>query len=46
MAGLGLILGLLTPTQTRALSAITLELIDEDVEHRYAHLSKLSQLNN
>lgn len=46
MAGLGLTLGLLTPTQIRALSTITLELIDEGVEHKYAHLSKLSQLNN
>lgn len=46
MAGLGLMLGLLTSTQTKPLSAVTLELVDEDVEHRYAHLSKLSQLNN
>lgn len=45
MAGLGQVLGLLTPPQTRVLSTMTLKLLD-DIEHRYAHLSKLYQANN
>lgn len=46
MAGLGLVLGLLTPGLTGALSTHALEHLGKDTERRDADFSKLPEINN